>query len=112
MKCTFHPGGSVVIGSDLADAVLECTEWLSGWSQVAVVDIPVLSDTGLPGRAQFLIEASSQLVSVTNDSVLYELVEAGTTDYLRRRALVGTDAGMVGWTGDGLDSPQFDDFDC
>lgn len=111
MKRIFHPGGSVVTGSALADAVMDYAESLSGRSRVDMVDIPVLTDGGLPGRAQFLIGASSQLVSVTSEPVLRELVEARTTDDLRRRALVGTDAALVGWTGDGLDSPQFDEFD-
>lgn len=111
MKRIFHPGGSVVTGSDLADAVMEYAESLSGRSQVDVVDIPVLTDSGLPGRAQFLIGASSQLVSVTSEPILRELIESGTTEDLRRRALVGADAALVGWTGDGLESPQFDEFD-
>ncbi|TFD82802.1 hypothetical protein [Cryobacterium fucosi] len=111
MKRIFHPGGSVVTGSALADAVMDYAESLSGRSQVDMVDIPVLTDGGLPGRAQFLIGASSQLMSVTSEPVLRELVEGRTTDDLRRRALVGTDAALVGWTGDGLDSPQFDEFD-
>ncbi|TFC12249.1 hypothetical protein E3O19_13555 [Cryobacterium algoritolerans] len=111
MKRIFHPGGSVVTGSDLADAVMGYAESLSARSQVDVVDIPVLTDSGEPGRAQFLIGASSQLVSVTSESILRELVEAGTTADLRHRALVGMDAAMVGWTGDGLNSPQFDEFD-
>ncbi len=111
MKRIFHPGGSVVTGSDLADAVMHYAQSLSGRSQIGTVDIPIITDTGEAGRAQFLIGASSQLVSVTSESILSELVDAATTDDLRRRALVGTDAAMVGWTGDGLESPQFDEFD-
>ncbi len=111
MKRIFLPGGSIVTGSDLADAVMGYAESLSGRSQVDVVDIPVLNNAGEPGRAQFLIGASSQLVSVTSEPILCELVEVRTTADLRRRALVSMDATKVGWTGDGLDSPQFDEFD-
>ncbi|MDJ0322555.1 hypothetical protein QMG61_02090 [Cryobacterium sp. PH31-AA6] len=111
MKRIFHLGGSVVTGSEIADAVMHYAQSLSGRSQIGTVDIPIITDTGEQGRAQFLIGASSQLVSVTSGSILCELVEAATTDDLRRRALVGTNASMVGWTGDGFESPQFDEFD-
>ena len=111
MKRIFHSGGSVVTGSDLADAVMHYAESLSGRSQFDVVDIPVVSDTGEPGRAQILVGGSGQLVSVTSESLARELIETETIHDLQQRSLVGTDAGSVGWTGDGLDSPQFDEFD-
>ncbi|MBC7441866.1 MAG: hypothetical protein H7311_05005 [Ramlibacter sp.] len=111
MKRIFHSGSSVVTGSELADAVMYYAEALSTWSRVDVVDIPVLGKTGLPGRAQFLIGAFSQLVCVTADSVREELVDSEMSDDLRRKALSCTASGRVSWTGDGLDSPQFDEFD-
>ncbi|TFC52574.1 hypothetical protein E3T26_04460 [Cryobacterium sp. TMT1-21] len=111
MKRIFHPGGSVLTGSELADAVMHYAEALSSRGQVDVIDIPVADETGLPGRAQFLIGASSQLVCVTADAVDQELVESAKSDDLRRKALSGTASGRVSWTGDGLDSPQFDEFE-
>jgi hypothetical protein len=111
MKRIFHSGGSVVTGSDLADARMHYAESLSGRSQVDVVDIPVIDESGEPGRAQFLVGASSQLVCVTSESVNQELVESETADILRSTALAGTGTGRAVWTGEGLDSPQFDEFD-
>ena len=107
MKRIFHPGGSVVTGSDLADAVLVYAEALSGRSQVDVVDIPIISDEGIHGRAQFLIGSASQLVSVTAEAATIELVELGTTELLRRKAkdhLIQTPLSLVG-------DPQFAQFD-
>lgn len=107
MKRIFHPGGSVVTGSDLADAVLVYAEALSGRSQVDMVDIPVICDDGSHGRAQFLIGSASQLVSVTAEAATIELVELGTTELLRRKAedrSVQTPVGLVR-------DPQFAQFD-
>ena len=67
MKRIFHPGGSIVTGSVLADAVMLYAEALSNGCETDVVDIPVITDDGSQGRAQFLIGASSQLVSVTSE---------------------------------------------
>jgi hypothetical protein len=111
MKRIFHAGGSVVTGSDLADAVLHYAEKLSGRGVVEVVDIPVICDGGQVGRAQFLIGASSQLTSVTSPPGFRELVDLDITAGLRRKALVGVPTAQAGWTGDGLESPQFDEFD-
>jgi hypothetical protein len=111
MKRIFHLGGSVVTGTEIADAVMHYAQSLSGRSQNGTVDIPIITDKGESGRAQFIVGTSSQLVSVTSESMRCELIEAATTNDLRRRALVGTNAALVGWTGDGLESPQFDEFD-
>ena len=113
MKRIFHAGGSVVTGSDLADAVLQYAERLSTRGQVEVVDIPVQGDGGQLGRAQFLIGAASQLTSVTSPASTRELVDSDITAGLRRKALapMAMAVAQVGWTGDGLDSPQFDEFD-
>ena len=111
MKRIFHPGGSVVTGSDLADAVLHYAEALSNRQQVDVVDIPILGDAGLPGRAQFLIGAASQLVSVTAEAVTRELVETETTDLLRRKALGPVSQVSSAWSADELAAMQLDDFD-
>lgn len=111
MKRIFHAGGSVVTGSDLADAVMNYAERLSTRGQVEVVDIPVICDSGQVGRAQFLIGAASQLTSVTSPPSFRELVDIDITAGLRRRALAPVAVPRGGWTGDGLDSPQFDEFD-
>ncbi|MCI4657780.1 hypothetical protein [Cryobacterium zhongshanensis] len=111
MKRIFHAGGSVVTGSDLADAVMQYAERLSTRGQVEVVDIPVLGDSGQVGRAQFLIGAASQLTSVTSPAGFRELVDLDITAGLRRKALAPMAVPQGGWTGDGLDSPQFDEFD-
>lgn len=110
MKRIFHPGGSVVTGSDLADAVLLYAEALCNRRQFDVIDIPVLADDGRLVRAQFLIGSASQLVSVTCDGHSAELVEPETTDFLRRKAQTGA---MIpaAWTREESASAQFDDFD-
>lgn len=107
MKRIFHPGGSVVTGSDLADAVLGYAEALSGRSQVDVVDIPIISEDGSQGRAQFLIGSDSQLVSVTAEAAAIELVELGTTELLRRKARDHSLQTPLGLAQD----PQFAQFD-
>lgn len=110
MKRIFHPGGSVVTGSDLADAVLLYAEALCNRSQVDVIDIPVMGDDGALLRAQFLIGSASQLMSVTSDSVMPELVEPETTEFLHRKAQTGA---MIpaAWTREECPAAQFDDFD-
>lgn len=112
MKRIFHPGGSVVTGSDLADAVLSYAEALSNRRQVDVVDIPVIGDGDLPGRAQFLIGSASQLVSVTAEAAEIELVELGTTELLRRKTLDQSVRTPVGLTvEDSAQYAQLDEFD-
>ena len=111
MKRIFHPGGSVITGDDLADAVMHYAEALSLRPQVDVVDIPIVEETGLLGRIQILIGGSGQLVCVTDISAQSELLEPETVDTLRHKALAGTASGRASRTGDGLDSPQFDEFD-
>ncbi|HSP51509.1 MAG TPA: hypothetical protein VLO00_01320 [Cryobacterium sp.] len=111
MKRIFHPGGSVVTGDDLADAVMHYAEALSLRPQVDVVDIPIIDETGLVGRIQILIGGSGQLVCVTAESAHSELLEPATVDTLRQKSLAGTASGRASWTGEGLDAPQFDEFD-
>ena len=111
MKRIYHPGGSVITGDDLADAVMHYAEVLSLRPQVDVIDIPVIDETGLVGRVQILIGASGQLVCVTAESGHSELIEPDTVSALRHKALAGTASGRASWTGEGLDSPQFDEFD-
>src|SRR5512141_1137382 len=111
MKRIFHPGGSVVTGSDLADAVLHYAEALSNRRQVDVVDIPVIGEGRLTGRAQFLIGSASQLVSVTAEAAEIELVEHGTTELLRRKALDQAVMTPVGLTDADVEFAQFDEFD-
>lgn len=111
MKRIFHPGGSIITGSDLADAVLLYAEALSNRRQVDVVDIPVVGEDGLPGRAQFLIGAASQLVSVTAEQGACELVEQGTTDLLQHKARNRGTEMPAAWFSDELEWTQFDDFD-
>ena len=110
MKRIFHPGGSVVTGSDLADAVLVYAEALSVRSQVDVVDIPIISDDGSQGRAQFLIGSASQLVSVTSEPAAIELVELGTTELLHRKAQDQSLQTPIGLANDPAFA-QFDEFD-
>lgn len=111
MKRIFHLGGSVITGDDLADAVMHYAEALSLRPQVDVVDIPIVDETGLMGRIQILVGGLGQLVCVTAQSTLPELTEAETVNTLRHKALAGTAWGRASWTGDGLDSPQFGEFD-
>jgi len=110
MKRIYYPGGSVVTGSDLADAVLQYAEALCNRRQVDVVDIPVMGEDGRLLRAQFLIGSASQLVSVTAETLTRELVEPETTDFLHRKAQSGA---MIpaAWTREESASAQFDDFD-
>lgn len=111
MKRIFHLGGSVVTGDDLADAVMHYAEALSIRPQVDVVDIPIIDDTGLIGRGQILIGGAGHLVCVTAETVQPELLEPETVDILRHKELVGMASGRASWTGEGLDAPQFDEFD-
>jgi len=110
MKHLYYPGGSVMTGSDLADALLHYAEALCNRRQVDVVDIPVCGDNGQLRRAQFLIGSSIQLVSVTAESIGPELVEPETLDFLNRKAMTGA---MIpaSWTREESAAAQFDEFD-
>ena len=110
MKRIFHPGGSVITGSDLADAVLLYAEALCNCRQVDVVDIPVMGDDGHLLRAQFLIGSASQLMSVTAESLSPELIEPETTDFLHRKAQTGA---MIpaAWTREESATVLLDDYD-
>ena len=111
MKRIFHPGGSIVTGSELADAVMRYAEALSNRRETDVVDIPVVGEDGSPGRAQFLIGASSQLVSVTSADRALELIEATTTDALHQKVRGDGRLVSAAWAGAPAGSPQFDEFD-
>lgn len=111
MKRIFHPGGSIVTGSALADAVMIYAEALSNRRQTDVVDIPVITEDGSPGRAQFLIGSSSQLVSVTSAAGVGELVEAATAAAMQDKARSSTAPTSLAWAGAALAAPQFDEFD-
>ncbi|TFC96845.1 MULTISPECIES: hypothetical protein [Cryobacterium] len=111
MKRIFHPGGSIVTGDELADAVMHYAEALTRRSQVDVVDFPILGEFGTLDRAQILIGAPGGLTCVGAESSYPDLLEADTVDTFRHKALAGTASGRASWTGDGLDSPQFDEFD-
>ena len=111
MKRIYHPGGSVVTGSALADAVMLYAEALSNRRETDVVDIPVIDADGSRGRAQFLIGASSQLVSVTSADSEWELTEIATTQALQDKVREGTAPVSLVWAGAPLASPQFDELD-
>ncbi|WP_146073341.1 hypothetical protein [Cryobacterium sp. N22] len=111
MKRIYHPGGSIVTGSALADAVMLYAEALSNRRETDVVDIPVIAADGSHGRAQFLIGSSSQLVSVTSTDSEWELTEIATTQALQDKVRVGTMPASLAWAGAPQGSPQFDEFD-
>lgn len=111
MKRIYHPGGSIVTGSELADAVMLYAEALSKRRETDVVDIPVIAADGVPGRAQFLIGSSSQLVSVTSADGEHELTETATTQALHDKVRAGSPMASLAWAGAPLGSPQFDEFD-
>jgi hypothetical protein len=111
MKRIFHPGGSVVTGDELADAVLHYADALSRRNQVDVVDFPVIDESGTLARVQILIGTPGGLTSLDAESSHPDIFEADTVDTFRHKALSGTASGRASWTGDGLDSPQFDEFD-
>jgi len=111
MKRIFHSGGSVVTGTDLADAVMRYAEALGNRHETDVVDIPVLADDGSQGRAQILIGASSQLMSVTSADGILELTETETTDAILGKSRAGSFPASLVWAGAPLGSPQFDEFD-
>jgi hypothetical protein len=111
MKRIFHSGGSIVTGTDLADAVMLYAEALGNRHETDLVDIPVVTEDGGAGRAQILIGASSQLMSVTSADGVLELVEAATTDAIRDKVRVGGFPASLAWAGAPIGSPQFDEFD-
>jgi len=111
MKRIYHPGGSIVTGSALADAVMLYAEALSNRRETDVVDIPVIAADGSHGRAQFLIGSSSQLVSVTSADGESELTEAATTQALQDKVRVAALPASLAWAGAPAGSPQFDEFD-
>lgn len=111
MKRISHPDGSVVTGDELADAVIHYAEALARRSQVDVVDFPIIGESGTLSRTQILIGAPGGLSCAGAESVHPDLLEADTVRTFRLKALAGTASGRASWTGDGLDSPQFDEFD-
>lgn len=111
MKRIYHPGGSIVTGSALADAVMLYAEALSNRQETDVVDIPVIAADGSHGRAQFLIGSSSQLVSVTSADGESELTETETTQALQDKVRANAMSPSLVWAGAPLGSPQFDEFD-
>jgi hypothetical protein len=111
MKRIYHSGGSIVTGSELADAVMLYAEALGNRHETDVVDIPVIVDDGSAGRAQILIGASSQLMSVTSADGTLELVETATADAIRHKVHAESLTASLAWAGAPLGSPQFDEFD-
>ncbi|MCU1446777.1 hypothetical protein [Cryobacterium sp.] len=111
MKRIYHSGGSIVTGSDLADAVMLYAEALGNRHETDVVDIPVVAEDGNTGRAQILIGGSTQLMSVTSADDSLELTEARTADAIRDKIRDGPFTASLAWAGAPLGSPQFDEFD-
>jgi len=110
MKKLHFPGGSVLTGNDLADALMQYAEALCNRRQFDVVNIPVVGDDGQLGRAHMLIGSATQLVSVTAGYTGPELVEPETVDFLNRKSMAGA---MIpaSWTREEPVAAQFDEFD-
>jgi hypothetical protein len=86
MKRIFHGGGSMLTGTDLADAVLEYARMIGQRHSVELVEIPVVDEQGSTQRAQLLVGEGNPLVSVTSASSGSELSEPETAQRLRAQA--------------------------
>jgi hypothetical protein len=70
-----YAGDSFLTGSDIARALLEYAQVLASVGQAATVEIPTLSDDGIPGQSIILIGPSSQVVAGTESSAHPEILD-------------------------------------
>ncbi len=88
MKRVFYSGGSIVTGSEIADALLRYAMELAMRQLADVIEVPVLDDFGEVQRAQLLISPASQLFAVEVDVGCAELRSdrtIATLDWMLKR---------------------------
>jgi len=94
VKRVFYSGGSIITGSEIADALLSYAMELSMRRLSDVIEVPVLDDSGDIQLAKLLISPASQLFAVEVDVGCAELRSdrtIATLDWTLRRHSIDTE---------------------
>ncbi|MEY2849055.1 MAG: hypothetical protein RI885_1722 [Actinomycetota bacterium] len=85
MKRIFYVNGSVITGDRTAEAVLGYAQALAQSEDSATIDIAVVGDLGETARAQLLIGPASQLMVVSQATVMDEVNDEDAIALIERR---------------------------
>ncbi|TFV85361.1 hypothetical protein E4V99_10255 [Microbacterium sp. dk485] len=80
-----YAGDSILTGTDIARALLECAQALAQVGTAATVDVPTVDDDGEPGRSEILVGPASQLISSSADVPYEEVVDEDLVEQLREK---------------------------
>jgi len=81
-----YAGHSILTGSAIARAILDCAQALAEADTSATIDVPILNEDGSLGRSEILIGPASQLISDSEHSEFEELVDEEFVARLRDQA--------------------------
>jgi hypothetical protein len=81
MERIHYAGGSVLTGTEIAEALIGYAEALAKGGDSATVTVPARHDDGSRGTAHFLIGPASQLVSESEPTDLEEIVDPEVVDH-------------------------------
>ncbi len=84
MKVVHYSAGSVLIGDDAADALLDYAAALARRSLAATVELTTIA-SGLTGTTKFLVGPASELVAVPTEAFEDEPDNAAVVAEMRRR---------------------------
>ena len=79
----YYAGGSVEVGNDVAEAVMDYAHALADVGKSDLVKIPVTSDSGTRGIARLLIGPSSELMASPVDDNEVDLSDPPLLEELR-----------------------------
>lgn len=85
MKRIFYVSGSVITGDRTAAAVLAYAQALAQRETSDTIDVPVIDESGLVGRAQFLVGPASQLMVVSHQGPEHDIDDAATIEHISQR---------------------------
>lgn len=81
----YYAGGSVEVGDDVAEAVMDYAHALADVGKSDLVKIPVTSETGTRGIARLLIGPSSELMASPADDNDVDLTDPPLLEDLRAK---------------------------
>ncbi len=85
MKRIYYVSGSVITGDRTAASVLEYAQALAQRETSDTIDVPVIDEGGLVGRAQFLVGPASQLMVVSYPGPEHNIDDDATIELIAQR---------------------------
>jgi hypothetical protein len=85
MKSVVYAGLTFLTGDEIADALLQLAAALGQNDRAETVEIPVITDDGVPSSVQLVIGPASQFMSRPVESAFEDPASKETLDHLRHR---------------------------